>query len=100
MIKVVIDSIVVSGTLVDKGPSTGILDLTTASKLDPDPGRVSAVLDLLGRTSTEVFPNRTLRISQDETDNRFLECAEGAAADFLVTGNIRHFPASGGTPRS
>jgi predicted nucleic acid-binding protein len=25
-------------------------------------------------------------------DNRFLECAESAGADFLVTGNRRHFP--------
>ena len=27
-----------------------------------------------------------------EADNRFLECAEESQADFLVTGNIRHFP--------
>jgi predicted nucleic acid-binding protein len=30
--------------------------------------------------------------STDDADNRFLECAEAAGADFLVTGNKRHFP--------
>jgi predicted nucleic acid-binding protein len=34
----------------------------------------------------------TLAVSPDERDNRFLECAESAGADFLVTGNRRHFP--------
>jgi predicted nucleic acid-binding protein len=29
---------------------------------------------------------------RDEPDNRFLECAEAAGAEFLVTGNKRHFP--------
>jgi hypothetical protein len=30
----------------------------------------------------------------DPDDNIFLECAETAEANFLVTGNIRHFPDS------
>ena len=30
--------------------------------------------------------------SSDESDNRFLECAEAAQADYLVTGNTPHFP--------
>jgi putative PIN family toxin of toxin-antitoxin system len=28
----------------------------------------------------------------DPDDNRFLECAVAAQADFLVTGNLRHYP--------
>lgn len=28
----------------------------------------------------------------DEDDNRLLECAGGAGAKWLVTGNLRHFP--------
>jgi predicted nucleic acid-binding protein len=31
-------------------------------------------------------------VSPDEQNNRVLECAEAAAADFLITGNKRHFP--------
>jgi predicted nucleic acid-binding protein len=34
----------------------------------------------------------TLSVSPDEADNRFLECAGEAQADYLVTGNKRHFP--------
>lgn len=36
--------------------------------------------------------SRTINESVDDADNRFLECAEAARADFLVTGNKRHFP--------
>lgn len=37
-------------------------------------------------------PKVTLQVSPDESDNRFLECAEAAQAHYLVTGNLRHFP--------
>lgn len=40
-----------------------------------------------------VAPKFSLAVSPDPTDNRFLECAEAATADYLVTGNKRHFPA-------
>jgi putative PIN family toxin of toxin-antitoxin system len=33
-----------------------------------------------------------LQVSSDDADNRFLECSESATADFLVTGNKKHFP--------
>lgn len=37
-------------------------------------------------------PKFRLTISSDETDNRFLELATESNADYLVTGNLRHFP--------
>ncbi|MFZ0807704.1 MAG: hypothetical protein WAN03_16035 [Candidatus Sulfotelmatobacter sp.] len=37
-------------------------------------------------------PQRVLAVASDPDDNRFLESAELAKADFLVTGNERHFP--------
>jgi len=40
-----------------------------------------------------VIPEVAVNVSHHEDDNRFLECAETARADFLVTGNKRHFPA-------
>ena len=39
-----------------------------------------------------VHPTRTLSVSPDESDNRFLECAQEAEAGYVVTGNKRHFP--------
>jgi predicted nucleic acid-binding protein len=31
-------------------------------------------------------------VASDPDDNKFLECAEAGHADYLVTGNKRHFP--------
>jgi uncharacterized protein len=39
-----------------------------------------------------VHPTRTISASPDESDNRFLECAQEAGAGYVVTGNKRHFP--------
>jgi uncharacterized protein len=33
-----------------------------------------------------------IRVASDPDDNIFLECADAARADYLVTGNQRHFP--------
>jgi putative PIN family toxin of toxin-antitoxin system len=44
------------------------------------------------RTATVVAPRQVIKESADDPDNRFLECAETAHADFLITGNKRHFP--------
>lgn len=35
---------------------------------------------------------RITEITNDPADNKFLECAAEAKADFLITGNSRHFP--------
>ena len=53
---------------------------------------VARFLARLRRSSVLVMPTRTVSASPDEADNRFLECAEAAGADFLVTGNKKHFP--------
>lgn len=37
-------------------------------------------------------PTRQIRVTRDPDDNIFLECADTARADFLVTVNLRHFP--------
>ena len=39
-----------------------------------------------------VVPHGRLQVSADPDDNIFLECADAARADYLVTGNQRHFP--------
>lgn len=56
------------------------------------PGEVARFLTRLVRAGAAVAPPRTLSVSRDEADNRFLECAETAGAEYLVTGNKRHFP--------
>jgi uncharacterized protein len=56
------------------------------------PKVVNGALELIRRVAI-LNPTDTLAVSSDESDNRFLECAEAADADYLVTGNKRHFPA-------
>ena len=50
-------------------------------------------LDLIGNHAQVVVPSRTLRVTSDPDDNIFVECADAAGADYLVTGNPRHYPA-------
>ena len=38
------------------------------------------------------FPTIKLDIIKDESDNRFMELAETCNADYLITGNTKHFP--------
>jgi uncharacterized protein len=47
---------------------------------------------LLRNRAHLVFPAKRLRVTSDPDDNIFLECADAARADYLVTGNHRHFP--------
>lgn len=39
-----------------------------------------------------VLPGVPTTAATDPDDNRLLECAHGAAAQWLITGNLRHFP--------
>jgi uncharacterized protein len=54
--------------------------------------RINDLLAQLGAYSKLVFSRSTVEASPDEADNRFLECAETFRAEFLITGNKRHFP--------
>jgi putative PIN family toxin of toxin-antitoxin system len=41
-----------------------------------------------------VRPTETVRACTDPDDDIFLECAGAAQANYLVTGNLKHFPTS------
>ena len=56
---------------------------------------VDALLDLLGRSGNLLSPAPVARISPDPDDDKFIACALAGKADFLVTGNKRHFPQVG-----
>lgn len=114
MIRVVLDTnVVVSAALSDEGLPSAIFDLATNKhilmltspailaeyekvlhypRLKLDPARIRAFLSDIGNSGELVRRRRTLNISRDESDNRFYECAEAGKADFLITGNIQHFP--------
>ncbi len=50
------------------------------------------LLQIIKRRAHTVTPARRLQVTSDLGDNIFLECADAARADYLVTGNTRHFP--------
>jgi len=50
------------------------------------------LVDLIRKRAHLANPVRTIRIANDPDDNIFIECADAARADYLVTGNVRHFP--------
>jgi uncharacterized protein len=50
------------------------------------------LLDLIRNRARVVKPRYPLRQTADPDDNIFLECADAARADYLVTGNQKHFP--------
>ncbi|HZU08532.1 MAG TPA: putative toxin-antitoxin system toxin component, PIN family [Pseudacidobacterium sp.] len=50
------------------------------------------LLQLIKKHSHTVLPQRKLAIARDPDDNIFLECADAARADYLMTGNQKHSP--------
>jgi len=49
-------------------------------------------IQLIKNHTYSVTPSRLPQLTTDPDDNIFLECADTARADYLVTGNQRHFP--------
>jgi uncharacterized protein len=50
------------------------------------------LLQLIKNHARVVVPSRMAQVTSDPDDNIFVECADAARADYLVTGNQRHFP--------
>lgn len=51
------------------------------------------LIEKIKQKAVMVTPTKEVRILEaDEPDNRILECAAKAKADFVITGNKRHFP--------
>ncbi|MBI1791602.1 MAG: putative toxin-antitoxin system toxin component, PIN family [Acidobacteria bacterium] len=116
MTRVVLDTnIIVSALLVPEGTQASVLLLALQGpvalcisspviaeyeevlhrpRLKLQPRQIQNALVAIRKVARLVSPTQTLSISTHESDNRFLECAEAARADYLVTGNTRHFPQS------
>lgn len=114
MIRVVLDTnVIVSATLKSQGLEAAVLMLElkqvvelcvseailaeyqgvlSRPKFKHHPKQISKLLSQFKSHSAHFQPNQTIAVCSDGPDNRLLECAETARADFLVTGNKRHFP--------
>jgi putative PIN family toxin of toxin-antitoxin system len=114
MISAVLDTnIIVSAHLNQEGPASIILDLAFSryfrcfvsevlleeyeeilkrTRLGLDARDTSRSIRLLRKAATLVVPRRILKVTSDPDDNKIIECALEARADYVVTGNTRHFP--------
>jgi putative PIN family toxin of toxin-antitoxin system len=50
------------------------------------------LLQLIKNRAQFVTPTLVLRVAKDPDDDKFLECADAARADYLIASNQRHFP--------
>jgi putative PIN family toxin of toxin-antitoxin system len=50
------------------------------------------LIQLVRNYSYTVIPAQRLEVTSDPDDNIFVECADAARADYLVTGSKKHFP--------
>ena len=113
-LKVVVDTnILVSAILNPKGSSAKIVSIVLEGRIELcistaiyeeyhqvlnyerlklDPIKVERFLTSLKNVAHWVTPTKkVIKIIKDDSDNRFLECAEKAEAHFLITGNRKHF---------
>jgi putative PIN family toxin of toxin-antitoxin system len=49
------------------------------------------LLQLIRNRGTLIVPRYGLEVTSDPDDNKFVECADAARADYLITGNLKHF---------
>ena len=106
-------NVIVSGLLRSTGAPAAVVDLGFAKqyrwyisepiwieygvvlarkRLGIDPLRAAEFLADLRKTAVFVTPIMKLGECTDANDNKFLECALEARADYVVTGNARHYP--------
>jgi uncharacterized protein len=112
----VIDTnILVSGLLNPAGPPGEIVDLIFSGQLEPvyddriiheyamvlKRGKFSFPVELIDELlgaikiiGLNVVPHHTSLKLPDDYDRPFVECALASSEKLLITGNIRHFPAS------
>jgi putative PIN family toxin of toxin-antitoxin system len=67
-------------------------DVLSRPELAVRKGIRQQLLQLVKNHSHIVTPSRRLEICTDPDDNVFLEGADAARADYLITGNQRHVP--------
>jgi predicted nucleic acid-binding protein len=56
------------------------------------PDEIDAVLAMFRQQGEFFHPTASTAASADPGDTKFMQCAEAAQADYIGTGNKRHFP--------
>ena len=113
-LRIVLDTnVLVSAGLIPLGPQAEVINLVMAGEIElcvsepllteyrevfsrPKFAHISAtrfanLLAFIESEATRFTPTQQLAISPHDSDNRFYECADAAEADYIVTGNLKHF---------
>ncbi|MEO6759085.1 MAG: putative toxin-antitoxin system toxin component, PIN family [Saprospiraceae bacterium] len=53
---------------------------------------LEALITAIIQKAERVHPSQTCTACSDPDDNQLLDCALAAAVDYVVTGNLKHFP--------
>jgi uncharacterized protein len=77
---------------VSKAILTEYRDVLTRPEFQIRKGLRQQLLDLIRKRARLINPVRTVQVTIDPDDNKFVECADTARADYLVAGNVGHFP--------
>jgi uncharacterized protein len=56
------------------------------------PDEINALLGMFLSKGELIRPEQSPLTSPDPQDSKFIDCAHAAQADFIVTGNKKHFP--------
>jgi putative PIN family toxin of toxin-antitoxin system len=61
-------------------------------KFSIEPADLAASMTAIRQSAVRFVPSLRAYAAVHPEDHKFLECAQAARADYLVTGNLRHFP--------
>jgi len=67
-------------------------DVLSRPELGIRAGLRNQFLQLLRNRANLIRPAVRRDVTADPDDNIFIDCADAARADYLITGNLRHFP--------
>lgn len=85
-----------TGRIVQLNASEAILaeyhEVLNRTKLGISSKKIATALTRIREVSQVMRPSQAVKACSDPDDNIFLECAQAAKADYLVTGNTAHFP--------
>jgi len=70
----------------------GYAGVLARPKFGFSPDEIGALLAMFRSQGELVVPKASTAVSVGPGDTKFLQCAETAQADYIVTGNKRHFP--------
>jgi predicted nucleic acid-binding protein len=69
-------------------------EVISRPRFQRSPDVIAGTLQAIRKAGVWVRPEQPVNACSDPDDDIFLECAQVAQAEYLVTGNLKHFPPS------